>query len=91
MSSNRRKSEDLAPYLVLTYRLGRSPDTKRMAPHNLASWTIIESILSKSQHVHFSKLAAATREHVSGDLGKPGSINFIKYCIRRGWLQNTEG
>ncbi len=70
------------------YVFGRHPE-RSLAPHNLASWKIIESILAARGSADFYDLAVALRGHESGDKNALGSQRFISYCINRGWLRRA--
>jgi hypothetical protein len=61
--------------------------TRTLAPHNLASWKIIEAILTARGRADFYDLAVAVRGHESGDRNAPGSQRFVSYCIKSGWLR----
>ena len=88
MNSKRRKNANSAQFEILNWRLGRPPVLVRMKSHNLESWNIVAEILAKSQEAEGSRLVNATVNHISGDVRKPGSKEFIKYCIRSGWLEH---
>ena len=66
------------------YRLGTRPSS--LAPHNAASWAIIEAILAARSKANFYDLAVAVRGHVHGTKNAKGPQSFVSYCIRRGWL-----
>ena len=67
------------------YELGRPP-ARALAPHNLVSWRIIESILTARGKAEYYDLAVAVRGHESGDMAAPGPHRFVSYCIKSGWL-----
>ena len=67
-----------------TYKLGVRP--QRLAPHNLASWRIIEAILDAYGTADFWDLAVAVRGHKHGTKGVKDPQHFVSYCNRMGWL-----
>lgn len=67
-----------------TYKLANTPN--RLAPHNQASWNIIEAILRAYGTADFYDLSVAVRQHVHGDKAASGPQSFVSYCIRSGWI-----
>lgn len=72
---------------VGAYRLGRLPN--RLAPHNLKSWKIIESMLLAHEIADFWDLSAAVRRHEHGAKGVKTPQGFVRYCITRKWLRRA--
>jgi hypothetical protein len=69
------------------YKLGSMPS--RLAPHNQASWNIIEAVLRAYGTAEFFDLAVAVRNHAHGDKAESGPQSFVSYCIRNGWLERA--
>ena len=67
------------------YELAKSP-SRALAPHNLASWRIIEAILIARGEADYYDLAVAVRGHEHGTKAAVGPQSFISYCIKSGWL-----
>lgn len=70
-----------------TYKLGEPP--RSLMPHNLASWKVIEAILTAYGTADFWDLSVAVRGHKHGTKSAKGPQSFIRYCIKRGWLVRT--
>lgn len=71
-----------------SYFLARSP-SRPLVAHNATSWSIVETILIARGSADFRDMAVAVRNHrhYGTDEGHPQE--FIKYCIRRGWLKRA--
>lgn len=67
--------------------LARRP--ARLAPHNLATWRVIEAILDARQVADFWDLAVAVRGHKRFGTENATPQEFVSYCIRRGWLKHV--
>lgn len=65
------------------YVAGRSP--VHTAGQNIASWSVIASLLSAYGGAEYDELVAAVRQHDHPAGGK----GFIDYCIRNGWLKRA--
>ncbi len=66
------------------YKFGQAPQT--LMSHNLKSWRIIEAILTAYGKADFWDLAVAVRGHKHGTKSAKGPQDFIRYCIKSGWL-----
>lgn len=72
------------------YRIGHPPDDRRLKEHNAKSWAKVEKVMSERGGVaEFDVLSVAVKDHESGQNNAPHPYQFIKYCIRRGWLERV--
>lgn len=70
-----------------TYKLGTAP--ARLLTHNQTSWRIIEAIFTAYGTAEFWDLSVAVRGHKHGTTASKGPQDFVRYCIRSGWLRRA--
>jgi hypothetical protein len=70
------------------YKLNREP-RKNLVPHNATSWNIVSAMFKAHQTADFRDLAVAVRNHKHYGTDERYPQNFIKYCIRSGWLSRA--
>jgi hypothetical protein len=63
------------------YRVGNPP--RLSAKPNVASWSVINAIMSAYGGAEYDDLAAAVSQHAH----PAGGRAFVDYCIRNGWLE----
>lgn len=69
------------------YKLNSSPEN--LLQHNFVSWKIIEAILTAYGTADFWDLSVAVRGHKHGTKSARGPQDFVKYCIKNGWIERV--